>query len=256
MDKNSTLYWYPKVENLPVPQPRTETYVIPEQVLRRLKEENMENLDLDAVNDVAEKIDYPVFCRTDQASEKHFWDMASYIPKRKNLKRHLFEIIAHNLEADMLGLDFKALVFREYIPMDSKFTAFYGHMPINPERRYFVDEGEVICHHPYWGGDAIEEPSVENWESLLEEMSTESEQEVELLTSYARTIGEQFIGDGAWSVDFCKAKDGRWIFIDMALAEESFHPECKLNRWNQDEMSRLVSQEEPSFDFLDETEVM
>jgi hypothetical protein len=55
-------------------------------------------------------------------------------------------------------------------------------------------------------------------------MITETEEEVELLSDYAQTIADAV--DGYWSVDFCKAKDGRWIFIDMAVGEDSWHPEC------------------------------
>lgn len=30
---------------------------------------------------------------------------------------------------------------------------------------------------------------------------------------------------GYWSIDFCKAKDGRWILIDMATGERTWHKE-------------------------------
>ena len=35
---------------------------------------------------------------------------------------------------------------------------------------------------------------------------------------------------GYWSVDYWKAKDGRWILIDMAEGEKSWHPsKCKYS---------------------------
>jgi len=55
-------------------------------------------------------------------------------------------------------------------------------------------------------------------------LNTETEEEVKLLTSYAKMVAEQF--KGYWSIDFCKAKDGRWILIDMATGQKSWHPDC------------------------------
>ncbi len=113
--------------------------------------------------------------------------------------------------------------------MDSKYTAFWGEMPVNPERRYFIEDGRVLCHHPYWIKEAIHKPSVENWESLSDEMNQEPDGEVGLLTNLAEIIGQK-VG-GFWSVDFCKAKNGGWFFIDMAMGENSWHPEdCPNNR--------------------------
>ena len=54
-------------------------------------------------------------------------------------------------------------------------------------------------------------------------------EEIELLTEHAKQVAEKF--KGFWSVDFCKAKDGRWILIDMAIGEDSWHPkDCKFSR--------------------------
>jgi len=43
-------------------------------------------------------------------------------------------------------IGFTSLVFRDYIPMDSGYTAFYGEMPVNPERRYLIKMVEVVAH--------------------------------------------------------------------------------------------------------------
>jgi hypothetical protein len=128
-----------------------------------------------------------------------------------------------------MGLDFKAFAVREYIPMASRFTAFYGDMPVNPERRYFFEYGQILCHHSYWIEEAIEQskkPSIPNWRAVARELNTETEDEIKLLTNYAEMVAKQF--DGYWSVDFCKAKDGRWILIDLATGRKSWHPECKF----------------------------
>jgi hypothetical protein len=94
---------------------------------------------------------------------------------------------------------------------------------VNPERRYFIKDGEVLCHHPYWFKGSIRNPSVENWEELSDEMNSEKEEEIKLLTSYSKIIADAV--KGFWSIDFCKARNGCWILIDMATGENSWHPE-------------------------------
>ena len=59
-------------------------------------------------------------------------------------------------------------------------------------------------------------------------MNIESETEISLLTSYAGMVGA--VLNDSWSIDFAKDSEGRWWLIDMALAEQSWHPECKNKR--------------------------
>jgi hypothetical protein len=150
MIEDSMLFWYPKIKILDIPQPKTEIYEIPKNILENLCEENMQNLDMNAVKEVANRIGYPLFLRTDLASGKFFWKRSCFVEKEEDLKQHIFEVISFNQCADICGLPFEALVFREYIPMKNLFTAFYGEMPVNPEIRFFVKDGEVKCWHWYW----------------------------------------------------------------------------------------------------------
>ncbi len=225
IDENSMLLWYPKIKKLDIPQPKTELYIFPKEDLKYLYQEKFK-LDMNKIKKVANKIGYPLFIRTDLASGKHSWKESCYVKKEKDLERHIMEVIEFNLCADIMGLNFKALYFREFIPMDSRFKAFWGEMPVNPERRYFVKDGEVICHHPYWIEDAIRNPSVKNWKEILKEINTETKNELNLLIFYAEKIGK--VVEGFWSIDFCRAKDGMWYMIDMATGESSWHKEdCK-----------------------------
>jgi hypothetical protein len=225
MDKNSLLYWFPLIKDLPIPQPETFIFMIPEDVLNHL---HNEEFDKSFVEDLhkANPFGYPVFIRTDQASAKHFWDIGAFVEMHEKLERCLSETISHNLCAGILGLPFVAIVLRKYIEMDSRYKAFMG-MPVNPERRYFVKDGAVICHHAYWVEEAIcaygttELPS--NWRELSAEMNRESADEIKLLTSYAEMVSRAVGGN--WSVDFCKAKSGVWHLIDMAISGSSWHPE-------------------------------
>jgi hypothetical protein len=103
-------------------------------------------------------------------------------------------------------------------------------MPVNPERRYFVKDGAVLCHHPYWTKEAIAKGTSgglpKDWESIVEEINKETKEESEILTGCSQKVAKAL--DGFWSVDFCKAKDNRWILIDCAEGVRSWHPEdCK-----------------------------
>jgi len=235
VESDSMLFWYPKIEDLPIPQPKTELIIFNDKELKVLLNENVPKSVVDKVRPVCDKMGYPCFLRTDLASGKHSWKDSCFVESPKDLWKHIFEVVSFNLCGDIMGLDFKALVVREFIPMASRFTAFSGDMPVNPERRYFVKNGLILCHHPYWIEEAIEEskpPSIKNWREVAKELNTETDEEIKLLTSYTKLVAQQF--KGYWSVDFCKAKDGRWILIDMASGSRSWHPEeCKVARTNQ-----------------------
>jgi len=230
MITDSLAYWYPKIKGLDIPQPKTEIIPLTDDELNDLCNEEIPNSVTVKVQKVInEKFKIPVFIRTDLASGKHSWKDSCYYDGQSDLGKHIYEVVVFNLIADIMGLPFKYLVVREFIQMDSKYTAFWGNMPVNPERRYFIENGKVICHHPYWIKEAINNPSVNNWEELSDEMNIENEEEIKILTGYAEQVSK--VLDGFWSVDFCKAKDGKYILIDLANGELSWHPDdCPFNR--------------------------
>jgi hypothetical protein len=231
VESDSMLIWYPKIKDLPIPQPKTEMLVIEPKDLAILMNEVVPDSAVKKVKVVCDRMGYPCFLRTDLASGKHSWKKSCFVDNPNNLWDHVLEVVSFNLCADIMGLDFKAFAVREFIQMDSRFTAFYGDMPVNPERRYFIKDGKVVCHHPYWIEEAIEDsktPSIPNWRDVARELNTETEDEIKLLTSYAEMVAKEF--DGYWSVDFCKSKDGRWILIDMARGEKSWHPKHDVDK--------------------------
>lgn len=219
---DSMLNWYPKIRDLDIPQPRTEFVLLSEKEYYATMESMPKSIVERVDKIIKENFKLPVFIRTDQASGKHSWKDSCYY-NREKLGLHLFEICESNHCADIMGLYFRAIVVREFIPMAFQYTAFWGDMPVNPERRYFIKDKAVICHHPYWFKKAIRNPSVENWEELSDEMNKETEEEIRILTGYSKMVADVF--EGFWSIDFCKARDGRWILIDMATGENSWHPE-------------------------------
>jgi len=226
-DPNSLLYWFPKIVNLGIPVPRTEIVKVPYRVLLKFmdKPEVLEPY-VAEIEMKAKRIGFPLFLRTDQASGKHGWKDSCYVPNEEELFTHIYNVVEFNFMADVTGLPCEALVLREFIELDWKFKAFWGEMPVARERRYFVRDGKVLCHHPYWIEDAIEKPNKENWRELLKELNTETDEEIKLLSTYAKKVSS--VMDGYWSIDFAHTRDGRWILIDMALGDRSWHPECKF----------------------------
>jgi len=248
--KSSLLYWHPKINDLGIPSPKTEIIRLTNKEIKEYYRAEGDCFDLSRVGKEIGKVindnfELPVFLRTDEFSNKHFWRKSCYLDNIDNLKRNLMEIISGSRFADFLGgLPIEALVVREFIPMDTKFHAFYGEMPVNPERRYFIKDGKVQCHHPYWIEDAVKNPSIENWREAAEDMNIETEDEVDILRGYSLIAAS--VIDGYWSVDFCKAKDGRWILIDMAEGEKSWHPSsCKYSNMPEEKPF-----EKPDFDSM------
>lgn len=226
VNKNSMLYWYPLIKTLDIPQPRT---LISEKKDWRLWAEFLDNPQIlsnthtKKIFALADIIGYPLFMRTDLASGKHNFNKTCFVRTHDELRSHIPILVDENFIHDFL---LTSLVFREYIELESGFTAFWGKLPIARERRYFFKDGKILCHHPYWPEDAITNPSVENWKVILAELNRETKSEITLLSKYAKQVASHF--EGYWSVDFAHAKDGRWLLIDMALGLSSWHPECKI----------------------------
>jgi hypothetical protein len=126
----------------------------------------------------------------------------------------------------MLGIHPTNFIVREFLNLKSTFTAFAGYMPINKERRYFVDEGLIKCHHPYWPESAFNNhpermANDPDWKKKLRELNREDEEEIRLLSFYSNLVTSSVRGH--WSIDYAQAVDGTWYLIDMALGNNSWH---------------------------------
>lgn len=236
INKNSMTYWWPRIKNLEIPMPKT--IIIPidlsfELLLGIIDGDKAAaeawDRQLPTILKAIDKVGLPAFLRTDYLSDKHDWKNSCFVTEPDLLRHHISELVEMTAMAD---LSLTAIVVREYIEMASVFTAFSGDLPINPERRYFIRNGEIQCHHPYWIETAIadwDDPWLKqgltrlptNWKELLAEVNTETDIEIQLLSNYAKQVIA--VMPDYWSVDFCKTKDGRWVLIDMALGEASWH---------------------------------
>jgi hypothetical protein len=220
--ESSMLNWYPKIKNiLPVPK-TTILHLIKEQVTQLIglldgKEPSEQLKDL--INLTAEESGYPIFLRTDQGSAKHDFKDTCFVKSKEDLLGNISGLMSWSICHDLYP---RALVFREFLPLASTFQAFRGCLPIARERRYFVDRGEILCHHPYWPEGAINHPSRPDWAELLKELNRESKAEVEVLSELALKFNKAV--PGFFSVDFAQDVNGKWYIIDAARGELSWHP--------------------------------
>ena len=235
-EESSLLYWFPKIEDiLPVPKTIILEFSGDEarQLLNLLDGKMCSEELYTEIKAAGNQIGYPLFLRTDQGSGKHDWKDTCYVKSPDEVVSHAanlagYEVVSHAVNlAGWQTCEFlpspRALVFREMLPLYSTFTAFWQGLPIAKERRYFVENGKILCHHPYWPEGAIQYPDHENWVALLEDMNREDETEVKELTKMAEIFSRAV--PGFYSVDFAMTKDGRWYMIDAARGELSWHPE-------------------------------
>jgi len=218
---NSLSYWFPKLQSIDVLVPRTRiitTDVDFWPLLDGMPAEGASEF-LARIRKEASDFGLPLFLRTGHTSAKHGWKNTCHVKTAKALNRNVFELIEHSAIA-MPCLPWDEWVLREFLDLDTRFTAFWGEMPINNERRYFIENGEIICRHPYWPPDAFEitRTSTLKWREILEEMNSEEAPELEELTLRVASVF-----NGGWSVDWAKSKDGVWWAIDMAMAGDSYH---------------------------------
>lgn len=248
---SSMMHWWPLTKDLGIPVPKTVMVPIepPEDsgvllatcVTHFPADVEPDNPDckskfseyIERFEAAAAEIGFPLFVRTDQISGKHGWVDTCYVPSEADLRRHLGTLIDdHGAALWMDGPEgnVAGMAFREFLELDAPFKAFNG-MPVARERRYFVEGGEVACHHPYWedvsnieeglGWRGADAPA--NWRELHAELNAEPADEVELLTAHAERVSRAI--EGAWSVDFAFSKAGVWYLIDMAEADRSWHSE-------------------------------
>lgn len=233
--RSSLLYWWPVVEASGVPAPRTIVIRIGEaEMWDILTPRHLGAVDwlVPAIDEAARRLGgYPAFLRTDHVSGKHDYAHTCYLPGAEAIGRHLYRLLEDHLIAD---LPIGAIVVRELLPVEARLRA-WDDLPIAAERRYFVRDGRVVCHHPYWPREALPRGRVwvcrdgvwrwaprREWQAILDELNQETPEEVAELAQYAEAVGKRL--PGYWSIDFLRSTRG-WHLIDMAAGEVSWHPD-------------------------------
>jgi len=226
MDKTSLLYWYPKLQELDIPTPKTWWVKLGEWNYYDYLEGKERFPKMENVQQLVETLPLPLFMRSDYSSAKHYWKETCYLTNLKDLPQQLYNLTEFHGMADIMGIAFNALVFREFLPLRYSFRAF-KEMPMAREFRFFCKDAEVLCHHPYWPPESILRPNVKDWEARLKEMSFIAKDEIKFLSGYVAQFKDLL--PEYWSVDFAQHQDGSWYLTDMAEGEKSYHwPDCEL----------------------------
>ncbi len=226
---NSLVYWYPILQEIRIPTPRT---IIVHSGLCELGIMSDGKLPEDweyfenKLKQAMDEIGYPCFLRTGQLSNKHGWENSCLIKKSSDIKDHVRNLVEASYMANIAGRPFRFdfWVVRELLKTKPVFNYFHGEMPVTREIRAFINKGKMQCVHPYWVSEAFKGLTKEE-KKLLKEVQKlpPKNHEVYKMINY---IAGYF--KGYWSVDFLEDENGKWWCIDMAVGERSYHyPKCK-----------------------------
>ncbi len=225
--QSSMLKWYPLTKEVNVKQPKTEMLELTWEEARSGEDyftRSVHNKIVKWFNTL--DFDFPVFIRTDLSSCKHQFEDTCFVKSKEDFPNHLDELILENRLLDIMGMPFKAIVVREFITLDSRFKSFKG-MPFAPEIRFFYQDGKYICHHNYWPIESLWGQDDENWEKHYYDVDQLIKAEAEDVKKEAKKVAS--VLKGYWSIDFAKAKDGDWFFVDSAIGVISYHdPACNV----------------------------
>lgn len=95
---NCLSYWYPTVERLGIPTPKTKIYRAPQDCVDFLRETlygkvlnppKSHEVLIEQIAKGAEEVGYPFFLRSGQVSGKHEWENSCFVPNEESIKRHV-----------------------------------------------------------------------------------------------------------------------------------------------------------------------
>ena len=232
VNRNRLSWWFPRIPlRIAVPETRFVIYEGRDSLVDLLDGKVPDGFDdlCDRLVEIGHEFGWPIFLRTDYLSGKHGWKDTCCVSRPKDIGDHIRQLVDHSFMADMETFPVDIWVARKMIPTSPAFVAFSGQMPIVKERRYFVQDGKVVCHHPYWPEDAFNDNRVDcdDWREKLNEINEETRHEIRLLSKLSSIVATA-IG-GQWSIDWLWSEsEGKWYLIDMAEAKHSYHwPGCR-----------------------------
>lgn len=223
MDPNCISYWYPRILALKeeILMPPTDLFAFDfDAACIHWEKGTLATTDLVAFfmqycgNGVTN------FIRNGHTSGKFDWAEACYIPgdiTTEQMAQHIHNIIGFHLMHGIGRTNYWAI--RQYIQPEILGVMENG-MPLAAEYRFFVEDGQIVHQQPYWcPGNADKNVSLESLQSayaILDQLVAEPR---DVALRIGTELGREFRG---WSVDMMLGKNGRWYFIDAALAHQSF----------------------------------
>ena len=233
-DRNSLLYWYPEIHDY---FETPETWVLSPPNLLNWLSNGIPKVWAARIRESLKK-NYPVFFRTEHASNKHEWSKSCVIHHEEEIEGKILNTLYFNKE---VGLWPEHLVFREMLrpyggPRMKKMGGFqaFGGFPVSRELRFFVNLGRVECVHRYWAHEvfvldrwaALTVPS--DWGKRWKKLYTIDRLDIAEISGRIENDFSPLLKNDSWSVDFMYARQMhnplyRWYLIDMAVAKDSYH---------------------------------
>jgi len=213
-----------------IPQPLTRIFPVEVEILRNFAFSNL-MLDSNITSELgkaAEHLGYPVFVRSDISSFKQRWESSCFIKDESALLSNIREVIRYSfLIRDGIFAP-SAIVFREYVVLESYFRCYSTGFPVSKEIRFFIKDRAVCCAHPYWNKELIVNPDTKNWKGLLRNACNLSKEDVLETLGLANRLAWAF-PKSYLSIDFAKTKSEKWILIDVGPGELSYHQQPCYN---------------------------
>lgn len=158
--------------------------------------------DMNAITDLLRQFgNSPVIVKDYVKSRKHEWNEACFIPDASDTS-NATQVVRRFIELqddDLQG----GLVFREFVEFEPIGVHPKSGMPLTLEYRLFVLDGRVIVWSPYWDGQAhMAEPPIEHFEKALGDVRS-----------------------CFFTCDVAKAKDGKWMIVELGDAQVAGLPE-------------------------------
>lgn len=222
--------WLPKIEAVGLPTPKTILLEMPDEAVRDLWTQfdgkpagEAWAAFVEMTKGRADEIGFPLFLRSAYFSGKHEWDKNCFVRDRAKLGDHMSSI-AYMSECVGVGMgtvrcSWKTWALRELLPtMPVGICPNYDNMPVCKEFRFFAEDGNVLCWHPYWPDHSLERGGCDLSAEAFEALSIPDN--LPELMAMAETASR--VCGGAWSVDLLQTERG-WFLTDMALASTSWH---------------------------------
>lgn len=191
------------------------------------------------IREAGDEMGWPCFLRTGMGSGKHSWKRTCFLERPEDIEKHVWALVEWSHECDMFGgVPCDVWVVREMLrgKAGAILDAYEG-MPLVPEWRFFVQDGEVICAHPYWPALAICKGFKSEPENIGKIISASRSKEnsgglLRTIGGATKALAGAFPGE-SWSVDAMLAnslhwQDDTWFVTDCAQAGLSWHwPGCE-----------------------------
>lgn len=229
LDKTSMSYWFPLIEAAGLPVPKTK-FVEMTDTGRRLIWDTFDGKDSKGfdtepffkhIAKAAGELGYPCFLRSDHTSNKHSWKKTCYLESEAGIISHVLSITEFS---ECVFIPWDTWAVREMLPtIPYGVCPRYDDFPVCKEFRFFVNDGDVICWHPYWPISALQDGE---WEVDADETTAYAELchvDYENLVNLKNLASKAGVAcGGSWSVDILETERG-WFITDMAEAHKSFH---------------------------------